>query len=71
MPNDLLAHIRAEFGKSAGTLSLLIASKEAATASMPEGPGRDLLNDEIIVLDAMRSRHCGLINQLDADKDAE
>jgi hypothetical protein len=66
IPDTLLELARAECGKSIGTLAILIASKEASVASMQAGPAQDMLNDEIIVLSAMRSRHQGLLNRLQA-----
>lgn len=64
MADELAGHIRAEFSRAIGTLSILIQAKEWAVDPMPDGPAKDLLSDEIIILSAMRSRQAALLNQM-------
>jgi len=64
MDEELRESVKAEFGRTIGTISLLIASKQAIEKSMPAGPDKDLVGDEIITLDAIRNRQRALLNRL-------
>ena len=58
---------KAESMRTAGSLTTLIDAKEAAFMSMEEGPAKDMLNDEIIVLGSTRTRLQVLFNRLNGD----